>query len=208
MGNQPSAPQPSPPPPPPPPLLPVCDLECQRQKTLATLETAMQQAAINKRTDPETYEQARIAYYTLLNGQSWLDAEKLRIAKQEIEPVVSKYSMKFNNLKGEKKMNAIFENLASALKSQEASDEQDNGFLQKQLNKETDKLNILNRLSQLSASTGPPSVSYIPILLDILMIILGLGLAYLLYQKSGTIMSYFSSVSSEISPEVYGGRRK
>jgi hypothetical protein len=207
MGNQPSAPAPGPPPPPPPPpplpIPPPCDLECQRQKQLTLLETALNQAAQNKNTDPETYEQARISYFTLLNGQSWLDGEKLRIAKQEIEPLISEYSTKFNNLKGEKKMNSIFENLAGALKAQQASDEQDNGFLQQQLNSETDRLQILNRLNELTAPQGGPSYSYIPFFLNILMVLFGLFIAYLLYQKSGTIMSYFSG-----STETYGGRRK
>jgi hypothetical protein len=205
MGNQPSAPTPGPPPPPPPlPIPPPCDLECQKQKQLALLETALNQAAVNKETDPETYEQARISYYTLLNGQSWLDSEKLRIAKEEIEPVISNYTTRFNNLKGEQKMNSIFENLAGALKYQEASDQQDNGFLQKQLSSESDRLQVLNRLNQLSAPTEGPSFSYIPIFLDILMGLLGLVVLYLLYQKSGLIMSYFSNVTQE----VYGGRRK
>lgn len=205
MGNQPSSPPPGPPPPPPPPPIPPpCDLDCQKQKQLALLQQALTQAGLNRKNDPETYEQARISYYTLLNGQSWLDAEKLRIAKEEIEPVVSEYTTKFNNLKGEQKMNAIFENLAGALKSQQASDEEDNAFLQKQLNRETDRLQTLNRLNELGAPTTPPSLSYIPIFLDILMGLLGLIVLYFLYQKSGTLMSYFSTASQE----VYGGRRK
>jgi hypothetical protein len=205
MGNQPSAATPGPPAPPPPlPIPPPCDLQCQKQKQLALLETALNQAAINKGTDPETYEQARISYYTLLNGQSWLDGEKLRIAKEEIEPLVSNYTTSFNRLKGEQKMNSIFENLAGALKSQEASDEQDNAFLKKQLTSESDRLQILNRLNEMNAPTGGPSFSYIPLFLNILMGFLGLMVLYLLYEKSSVIMSYFSSASEE----VYGGRRK
>jgi hypothetical protein len=169
---------------------------------LALLEQALLQATQNKATDPQTYEQARISYFTLLNGQSWLEGEKLRIAKDEVEPVLSEFSTKFNNLKGEQKMNSIFENLAGALKAQQASDEEDNGFLQKQLNSETDRVQTLNRLNQLNAPSGPPSTSYLPVILNIVMVILGLIVLYLLYAKSGNIMSYFSTSVETISNSI------
>ena len=87
MGNQPSSPTPAPPsasPPSIPPLPPPCDLQCQKEKQLVLLKQNLD--AANKQSDPEGYEKARIAYFTLLNGPGWLAQEKQRIAKQEVEP--------------------------------------------------------------------------------------------------------------------------
>jgi hypothetical protein len=84
MGNQPSAP-PSAPPSPSPPLPPPCDPNCQKQKDLALLKVALDTATENQDQDPAGYEKARIAYYTLLNGQGWLNTEKQRIATEDVQ---------------------------------------------------------------------------------------------------------------------------
>jgi hypothetical protein len=128
MGNQPSAPAPpnTPPPPPPPPPVPICDAECLREKQLADLKSVLD--STDQFTDPEKYEQARIAYYTALNGQGWLANERERIAKEEIEPTLSEFSSKYKTLQDEAKSQKVFTNLASALKAQVAGDEEDNNF--------------------------------------------------------------------------------
>ena len=133
MGNQPSSPS-SPPStqpssPPSPPLPPPCDFSCQRQKQLDGLKTALDTATDNKDTNPEAYEQARIAYYTLLNGQTWLVGEKDRIAEEEIAPVITQYSDQYKELNDRKKQQAMFVNLSAALTAQEKEDENDVKFL-------------------------------------------------------------------------------
>jgi len=202
MGNQPSAPAPPPPPPPPPPappppppLPPPCDLECQKQKDLALLKTALDTAAENQDGDPAGYERARIAYYTLLNGQGWLDTEKQRIAKEEVEPVVKSYNTNYALLKDEQQSQSVFVNLANNLKAQEAGDMQDNAFLQKQLNKEKDKAAVLNRLS-LFNTPASSDYSYIPIIIDIIIALLMMGVLYFGFTKFNKISSLFTSMPS------------
>ena len=63
--------------PPPPPVVEICDFECQRQKNLVLLKLALDNT--NKESEPEKYEQARIAYYTELNGSAWLEKDKERV---------------------------------------------------------------------------------------------------------------------------------
>jgi len=184
MGNQPSAPQQASLPPlslPPPP----CDLACQKEKDLAILKTTLDNS--DKDTDPVGYEKARIAYYTLLNGQGWLNTEKQRIAKEEVEPIVSSYNTKYAALKGEQQSQSAFVSLANNLKAQQASGLEENAFLQKQLNKDKDRVDVLNRLSSFST----PAVSYIPILVDIVIGILMLVVLYLGFTK----FSSFTAIS-------------
>lgn len=208
MGNQPSSPAPPAPPavspPAPPPLPPPCDLNCQKQKQLALLKSAMDQASENMDQNPEGYEKARIAYYTLLNGPGWLDTEKQKIATQIVEPVIKQYQTSYNSLKGEKKSQDIFTNLSNMLISQEGADKATNLFLKKEMIAEKDRADVLNRLNTLNVGTpvsqpSPIGMSaYIPIIIDILIALLAIGVLYLGYTKLSSIkqLAGIESVSS------------
>ena len=203
MGNQPSSPS-TPPPPsnPPPPLPPSCDMDCQRRNNLESLKTAMDLAEKTKDTNPEGYEQARIKYNTLLNGQGWLAKEKERIAKSEIEPTVVEYTSRFKELSGAQKSQDIFVNLAGALKAQSDEDISDNAFLKRQLSSGTDKTANLNRLSQISGiPDGFSFTAYIPIILDIVIGIISIVIVYMLYRK-------FVPAITVQQPSILGGKRR
>jgi hypothetical protein len=211
MGNQQSSPPPpppsnppAPPAPPPPPPPPVCDAACQRQKQLDGLKLTLDQKEETQSTDPEGYEQARIAYYTALNGQGWLTEEQNRIAKDEIEPVISKYTDQYNGLNKQIKTNQVFTNLASSLQLEQKEDEEDLRFLKKQFQKQKDQANVLDRLTTLTGSASQTSSSnFLPILADFGIVILGLFVVYMIYSKFSTIKGYF--VSQPAVP--MGGKR-
>ena len=205
MGNQPSSPPSAPAPPTsPPPLPPPCDLNCQKQKNLALLKTAMDQAEANIEQDPDGYEKARIAYYTLLNGQGWLTTEKQRIAKQVAEPVIKQYQNSYDSLKGEKKSQDIFTNLSNMLSSQEEADQSTNLFLKKEMIADKDRADVLKRLNELNSGTpvsqpSPTGFSaYMSIIVDVLIALLAIGVLYTGYTKLNIITQMFGmgSVSS------------
>jgi hypothetical protein len=192
MGNQPSAPAPpsGPPPAPPPPLPPVCDAPCQRQKLLTGLKATLDQKEQTQSQDPEGYEQARIAYYTALNGDGWLAQEKQRIAQDEISPKITGYTNQYNELKNKQSTQQVFVNLMDALEAEQAGDQQDLGYLKKQVQAEKDRADVLNRLAVLGGGSTTTS-SYMPIILDVVLAILGLGIVYMLYTKFSIIKGYF-----------------
>lgn len=181
MGNQPSAPQPTPSAPQntPPPLPPVCDAACQRQKTLDGLKAALDAKSATRDQDPEGYEQARINYYTALKGQGWLAEEKNKIAKRDIEPVVSAYTTEFKNLTEKKKNQGVFVNLMATLRADEENDAENLKYMKHQANEDAEKARVLNRMNQLST----PDNSDLPILIDIILAVLGLYVLYKLYTK-------------------------
>lgn len=195
MGNQPSTSQPS-------QLPPVCDSECQRQKLLSGLKTNLDQKEQTKEQDPEGYEQARIAYNTALYGDTWLASEKQRIARDEISPKITSYTTQYDDLKKQQSSQQVFVNLMNGLQAQQESDEHDLQFLQKQVRAEKDKTDVLNRLTLLG-SPSTDTTSYMPILLDVIVAILGIVVLYLLYTKFSTLKRYFGYSS----PEVVGGKR-
>lgn len=201
MGNQPSAPQASSQPPP-QVIPPVCDAECQRQKLLSGLKTTLDLKEQTKDQDPEGYEQARISYYTALYGDGWLAKEKSRIAKDEISPKITSYTDQYNNLKKQQANQQVFVNLMKAVEGEQLSDEKDLKFLKKQVQAEKDKANVLNRLTDLGGQ--PTKSSYMPIILDIVLAILGLGILYLTYTKLDIIKGYFGYSNPSM---VMGGKR-
>ena len=58
-------------------------------KTLQDAENVRDQA-------PDAYNQARVAYYTLLKGDTWINEEKNRIAQSEAQPVVNQYVNRYS----------------------------------------------------------------------------------------------------------------
>lgn len=208
MGNQPSAQQKPtelskaqlvPPP-------PVCDADCQRQKKLAGLKTTLDQKTLTKATDPEGYEQARIAYFTELNGQGWLAEEKQRIAKDEISPKVTQYTNQYEQLKSQQQNQQVFLNLMNALKADEAQDETDLDYLEKKANQEKDQVDVLNRLAVLNQGSAPvATTNYWPTILQVAIGILVLAVVYLIYSKFGTIKSYIGLGQS--SSVIVGGKK-
>jgi hypothetical protein len=196
MGNQPSSPAPQapvPPPPPvsPPPLPPPCDSNCQKQKDLALLKTALDSATDRKDEDPVGYEKARIAYYTLLNGQGWLNTEKQRIATQDVQPILAEYNSRYNSLKNQKQSQSMFVTLQNMVKRQEKVDAADNSFFKKQLSQQQDKVDVLNRLHTLQ--TTQVNYNYIPLFVDFVIFLLVLTIIYLIFSKFSKIQSVFTT---------------
>lgn len=205
MGNQPSSPSAPQAPPPEQSVAPMCDLECQKQKDLVNLKQALDRATVNKDTDPEGYEKARIAYYTLLKGPGWLRSEKDKIAKDEISQKIIDYTTEYNSLKDQQKSQGVYTDMMKVLKLQEQDDSEDNKFLNKQINLIKDKADTLNRLSQLGTSTDYSS--WLNTGIDALIVILGLVLLYSLFSKMNSIKALLGFGNNEAVPTVSGGRR-
>jgi hypothetical protein len=181
MGNAPSSARPAPQPPPPPPLPPVCDLDCQRKKDLAILRTALDNS--NKTTDPAGYNRARVAYYTLLEGPGWLDKERKTLAQNEVLPILNNFNSQFDSLKKEEESNKMFVNLADSLRAKSEADDYDSQYLKRVLEAEKDKAGVEARTNELNFNSG----SYLPFLMDALIALLFISVAFLLVTKFSKI---------------------
>jgi hypothetical protein len=181
MGNAPSSARPTPQSPPPPPLPPVCDLDCQRKKDLAILRTALDNS--NKTTDPAGYNRARVAYYTLLEGPGWLDKERKTLAQNEVLPILNNFNSQFDSLKKEEESNKMFVNLADSLRAKSEADDYDSQYLKRVLEAETDKAGVEARTNELNFNSG----SYLPFLMDALIALLFISVAFLFVTKFSKI---------------------
>lgn len=80
----------------------VADANVDKQVKITTAFNALQQAENARDVAPDAYQAARIAYYTLVRGDSWLQDEKNRIANVEAQPIVNNYVAQYNGLKAKK----------------------------------------------------------------------------------------------------------
>lgn len=166
-------------------LPPVCDAACQKNKKVEGLRTALQSKSLTKDTDPMGYQQARIAYFTEVEGQDWLEKEKERIRRDEIEPVMSSYRTQFDSLKDDNKSQSVFANLMNALKSDQTANDEEMRYLNKRFQQESDKARVLNRLNELNPQETQiiHKKSYLPTIIDVILAVLGIFIVYSLYRK-------------------------
>ena len=135
-----------------------------------------------KNATPDAYEQARINYYTLKEGQGWIRSEKERIITNEIDPFLNQLSTEFKELSSGTYIDD---------KPNEIGDESESRYLKKLLMKEKDKVSIRNRLLVLGDSNDN-NTSWIPLILDILIGVLGLAIIYFL--MNGKFTKLVSSI--------------
>ena len=161
-----------------------CDADCHKKKKLDALKMFL--TSKNKYRNPNSYEQARIAYNTELHGQEWLQKEKESIAKKEVEPMLADYKFKYDSLKQQKKTQSMFTTLIS-------HNIQDSQFIDDKLRKQEGHVSTLVRLNELADS--PEHFSLLTIILDTIIVLLGVVFMYLLFRKFGHYIGFSSNVS-------------
>ena len=156
-------------------------LQNERDKEIKNAYTLM------KTAKPDAYEQARIHYYTLKEGQGWLRSEKERLITTEIDPFLNQLNDEFKDL-----MNSGT-NSQTSNNTNEIGDEAETRYLKKKLMQEKDKVSIHNRLLVLGTNnTTIINTSWLPFIFDILIAILGITIVYLLASgKYSKILNIF-----------------
>ncbi len=76
----------------------VADANIDKQTKINTAFNSLQAAENARDVAPDAYQQARIAYYTLIKGDTWINDEKTRIGKVEAEPVIRNYLSNYSEL--------------------------------------------------------------------------------------------------------------
>jgi hypothetical protein len=76
---------------------PVVEAKIKKTTALEDAFKELQDAENSRDKSPQAYQDARMKYYTLLNGEEWVNEEKQRIAKAEVDPVAAKFKTEFEN---------------------------------------------------------------------------------------------------------------
>jgi hypothetical protein len=164
---------------------PGCGPDCLKERKLKALKDAMDAAPGNV--------EAKIAYYTELNGPDWLADHKESMAKHDVEPVLSKYRDQFDSLNTQLQSQSQFADIAKSLKS-------DGGlpYLQKDYEAEKAKADVINRQWSLTGKKQP-EVDFLGVILYIIVGALGIAVLFLVYSK---YRKYTSP-----PPSILGGNR-
>jgi len=99
----------------------VADSKIDKSTKLSEAFKTLQIAENARDTAPDAYQTARVAYYTLLKGENWMDEEKNRIASVEAQPVINEFINKYKLLQDKRSqqqsvidsMNSVKENVLS-----------------------------------------------------------------------------------------------
>lgn len=147
------------------------------------------QKAENARDEsPEAYQVARTAYYTLIKGPGWIEEERLRIAKAEVEPVVQRYRTNATQIANQSQQQARIYDVVNGVKDKVVSLKDDFTYsvrtLGKQVQNVKDQIALDSRKRIAEAET--PTWSWVDVLLNIILAGALLYAAYILYRKVTT----------------------
>jgi len=165
------------------PVPPLCDLECQRKKKREALKNA-----IGFASNPEQKYQAYQQYNTATQGQGWLSTEKESTAKRDIDLRLEAYINKYKELTEEQQKTSALGDLAKNLEVNEMIGKKTTHFLRKDLQREKDRRDVLDRMNILqvplvSSSMDNTSASWLPWLFDAIILLLVGYLGYSLWTK-------------------------
>ena len=76
----------------------VTDANIDKQVKINAAFKKLQESENARDTAPDAYQSARVAYYTLIKGDTWVEEEKNRVANAEAQPVINNYLDKYKNL--------------------------------------------------------------------------------------------------------------
>jgi len=185
-------------------------------------------ASANRDADPEVYEGARIRYYTLKNGEGWLQKEKARISDEKLKPKMDEYRQQYQTLNSEySSQRGIVDSIAGVRDRQSAlagSVSNNMDFLNNLLGEKQAKMSAYDRFVELvtpaaylqkeNSGEGPaaiPLVSYFAsfpssfaIILDVTIAVFILFLLIILMSKSGAYFTGFFNLSRSLDMQRRG----
>jgi hypothetical protein len=96
--------------------LAIANAKIDAQVKIQTAFKTLQDAEAVRDQAPDAYQQARIGYYTLLKGDTWLNDEKQRVAATEAQPIVNQYINKYTTLTNQDQQQKSTINLVNGVK--------------------------------------------------------------------------------------------
>jgi hypothetical protein len=156
----------------------ACDIACQRRKEEQRLGKEFVLATQNKEQDPEGYERARVAYYTVKEGSGWVADDKEKKANEKIQPILDSYQARFDEMKKAFIYQNAVEQATQDVMNGQVGDEDEVRFVHSEIEKEREQSSVTQRLNEL-AGMPVDVISWLPPFLDLL---LGLSVLYIIYQ--------------------------
>lgn len=135
-----------------------------REQRLHDTFTALQQAEDTRDSNPEGYQLARNAYYTLKNGDDWIDTERQRLLDAEVTPETDRYRSDYEVAMAQKNGQQRTLDIINSVKDRVLSMKDDfqytTSMFKSQLDKLKSQLNIERRGRQAETSSESTTTFY------------------------------------------------
>jgi hypothetical protein len=159
--------------------------------------------AENARSDsPEAYQVARTAYYTLLKGSGWVNEERERIAKADVDPVIKQYRSNVDTIAGQSQQQARILDVVNGVKDKVVSLKDDFTYSASTLGKQLEKVKSQIVMDTRKREAEPETLAWTWVdgILNVVLAAALLYAAYILYRK-------VSTPRPPPSISIVGGRR-
>lgn len=127
----------------------------QEEQLKARAFKAFQDAARNKDSDPDTFEAARMRYYTLSKGPAWLTQEKQKITSEKLDPILNEYRDMYTSLSSEADVQRAYTDSIEGIRNKQSdiksSAQQQTSYFQKLLDQEKQKKSAFDRFVELTS---------------------------------------------------------
>lgn len=151
---------------------------------------------------PEAYEIARVAYYSLVKGPEWLQEERIRIQKAEVDPEVDRYKQAYNDVNERKNVQAQTRDVMQSVKSGVLSLKDDFMYTTKtfkdQIETLKSQINIERRGREKPIEENYDFFQWIDVFLNLLIVA---GLVYVAFIVWKKMPEYTGDDSSRLSSE-------
>lgn len=154
----------------------IAAIQTQLDKT-AQIDAAFRelQTAENTRDQsPEAYERARVAYYSLTQGTSWIEGEKDRIARVEVDPEIQRYRDMLDSITSRKETQQRTQDIIDSVKDGVLTLKDDfqytTGVFKEQIENLKNQINIERRGREKPVSETTDFYKWIDALLNLLII--------------------------------------
>jgi hypothetical protein len=127
----------------------------QEEQRKARAFKAFQDAARNKEKDPATFEAARMRYYYLSKGESWLNQEKQKISSEKLDPIMAQYRDMYTSLSNEENVQRAYTDSIEGIRNKQSTlktgASQQTDYFKKLIDQEKQKKSAWDRFVELTS---------------------------------------------------------
>jgi hypothetical protein len=135
---------------------------------------------------PQAYQKARADYYVLLKGDTWLQEERDRMARAEVDPIVQKYTNEYVSLTGQIANQTQAYDTMTSIKDKVFRVKDDLNYSADLLVGQVDKIKsqiALDRRKRDEGSGEPAWVEWVDLALNILLVLALVAAAWFVIKK-------------------------
>lgn len=161
--------------------LPLAESKLNREKELGDAFRALQTAENVRDKSPETYQEARIRYYTLLKGDTWKQEESERVGKAEADPLLQQYRASYTSILNQIEKQEKTIDVVKGVKDKVLSLRDDLDYSVSTFGKQIK--DIKNQINMDRAHPKEDPYFWLNFLLNALLVLIGLGVAFVVFGR-------------------------